>query len=342
VTFDTRLDAGAWLGAQGRDVDRGTWVPPEKPASRADSRLCDYAAVWLAERDLTPRTRREYQILLNGHILPDLGDVELGRMTPTAVRSWFASLNPDTPTRRAHAYSLLRTIFSTAVEDDLVEANPCRIRGAGQARRRHDPRPATLGELEIISGHVPAQYRAMVLLAAWCGLRWGELTELRRHDVDLGGGVLRVTRGVTRVGADFVIGEPKSRAGRRTVAIPPHLMDAVRRHLDDYTAAAKDALLFPARGGGHMQPSTLSRVFYPAREAAGRPDLRFHDLRHTGAVLAAATGATLAELMARLGHSTPAAAMVYQHAAADRDRAIAQALSGLAQREPDKPKSVAS
>jgi integrase len=68
----------------------------------------------------------------------------------------------------------------------------------------------------------------------------------------------------------------------------------------------------------------------PAREAAGRPDLRFHDLRHTGATLAAVSGATLAELMARLGHSTPGAAMRYQHAAADRDKVIAQALSKLA------------
>jgi integrase len=79
-----------------------------------------------------------------------------------------------------------------------------------------------------------------------------------------------------------------------------------------------------------MATSSLYAVYHPAREAAGRPDLRFHDLRHTGAVLAAATGATLAELMARLGHSTVSAAMIYQHAAADRDKAIAEALSELA------------
>lgn len=71
-------------------------------------------------------------------------------------------------------------------------------------------------------------------------------------------------------------------------------------------------------------------MYYPARDAAGRPDLRFHDLRHTGAVLAAATGATLAELMARLGHSTAGAALRYQHAAAERDKVIAAALSKLA------------
>ena len=80
-----------------------------------------------------------------------------------------------------------------------------------------------------------------------------------------------------------------------------------------------------------MQLSTLNTVWHPARTAAGRPDLRFHDLRHTGATLAAATGATLADLMARMGHSTPAAALIYQHAASDRDKAIAQALSGFAE-----------
>jgi integrase len=92
----------------------------------------------------------------------------------------------------------------------------------------------------------------------------------------------------------------------------------------------KDALVFRAATGGHLAPSSLYRVFYPAREAAGRPDLRFHDLRHTGATLAAVSGATLAELMGRLGHSTAGAAMRYQHAAADRDQVIAVALSKLA------------
>ena len=83
-----------------------------------------------------------------------------------------------------------------------------------------------------------------------------------------------------------------------------------------------------------MAPSTLYRRFYAAREAAGRPDLRFHDLRHSGAVLAASTGATIAELMARLGHSTPAAAMRYQHAAQGRDQAIAELMSKIADANP--------
>jgi len=97
-------------------------------------------------------------------------------------------------------------------------------------------------------------------------------------------------------------------------------------------------LLFPSKGDPrrHLAPASLYRHFYSARDAAGRPDLRFHDLRHTGAVLAASTGATLAELMSRLGHSTPQAALKYQHTAQGRDQQIAAALSALAAAEPDQ------
>jgi integrase len=142
--------------------------------------------------------------------------------------------------------------------------------------------------------------------------------------------VVHVRRGVVRTGNGREVKDPKSEAGKRTVNIPPHLMPALKAHLRDHVAASRDALVFPAASGGHMAPSSLYAVYHPARDAAGRPDLRFHDLRHTGAVLAAATGATLAELMARLGHSTVSAALRYQHAAADRDKAIAEALSKLA------------
>ncbi|MEZ5194481.1 MAG: site-specific integrase [Nocardioides sp.] len=115
----------------------------------------------------------------------------------------------------------------------------------------------------------------------------------------------------------------------RDVAIPPHLIPVVKAHLKNHVLAGKDALLFPAAAddNAHMAPSTRSTrsTIRPGRPPAA-PTLRWHDLRHTGAVLAAQTGATLAELMGCLGHSTPGAAMRYQHAAADRDAEIARRL----------------
>jgi integrase len=126
------------------------------------------------------------------------------------------------------------------------------------------------------------------------------------------------------------IGDPKSQAGKRTVAIPPHLLPALREHLAEHVDTGADALLFSAFHGGHLGTRALYNAYYPARTAAGRPDLRFHDLRHTGAYLAAGTGATLADLMNRLGHSSVTVAMRYQHASAERDRIVADRLSELA------------
>jgi integrase len=145
--------------------------------------------------------------------------------------------------------------------------------------------------------------------------------------------VVRIRRGVVylrKQGASrFVVTTPKSKASVRDVAIPPHLLPAIRDHLVDHVEPGADELLFPAFQGGHLHQATMQQIFAKAREAAGRPDLRFHDRRHTGAVLAAATGATLAELMARLGHSSVGAALRYQHAAEGADRRIAVALSRL-------------
>ncbi len=333
-TFDTKLDAEAWLTDRRREIDREVWSPPVE-AAQSPVTLGEYAETWLLDRTLKPRTRDHYRRLLDTKILPTFGETALKAITPASVRKWHGGMGTTTPTLRSHAYGLLRTILATAVVDGLLSANPCHIVGAGSSTRVHKIKPATLAELEALVIEMPDRYRVMTLLAAWCALRFGETTELRRKDIDLDAGMIHVRRGVTRVAGEFIVGTPKSDAGTRNVAIPPHLIPALREHMGKSIAGGRDGLLFPAAGdtSRHLAPATLYRVFYRAREAAGRPDLRWHDLRHTGAVLAASTGATLAELMGRLGHSTPQAALRYQHAAEGRDTAIARALSALAEGE---------
>jgi integrase len=138
---------------------------------------------------------------------------------------------------------------------------------------------------------------------------------------------------VVRAGDDFKVTTPKTDAGVRDISIPPHLLPAIEDHMTRYVGPGRNSLLFPSVTDPerHLAPSAMYRMYYPAREAAGRPDLRVHDLRHSGAVLAAQTGATLAELMGRLGHSSPAAALRYQHIAGGRDREIATLLSKIAE-----------
>ncbi|KAA1426630.1 site-specific integrase [Nocardioides antri] len=342
MTFGSKDDAIAWLSARRAEIEMQVWAPEvaaRGAASRTVPTFQAYADVWLETRktkgrELRPTTRSQYRMLLDKFIYPTFGESRIDKISNEDVNDWYDVVAPGRETIRAQSYSLLRTIFASAASErphPLIPYNPAHIRGAGNTKRAHHVQPATLEELRTIVEELPDRYKLMALLAAWCAMRFGELTELRRGDIDLRTNRVKIRRGVVRVDGEFIVGAPKSDAGSRDVAIPPHLMPLVKDHLSKYTAAGRDALLFPAStdDNRHMAPATLYKVYYPARKAAGREDLRWHDLRHTGAVLAAQTGATLAELMGRLGHTTPGAAMRYQHAAADRDAEIAKRLSAL-------------
>ncbi|ODR06940.1 integrase [Mycolicibacillus koreensis] len=349
-TFAARIDAEGWLTDRRREIDRELWSPPattaQKHAKRAaEVKFGDYATNWVKTRTvkgrpLRPRTREHYETLLDNLIYPTFRNKRVRDITMDRVDRWYAKLPADTPTMRAHAYSLLGSILDTARKRDrLIEVNPCKIVGAASTERKSKTRPATFAELNTIVAEMPDRLAPMVVLAAWCALRFGELIELRRRDVDIANGVVRVRRGAVRAKGRWEIGPTKSEAGIRDVAIPPHVLPDIKAHLESgHVGRGQDALLFPPAAGEwdkdgqpvRLQPSTLYRHFYKARDKASRPDLRFHDLRHTGATLAAQTGATLAELMGRLGHSTQGAAMRYQHAADGRDRLIAERMSEIA------------
>jgi integrase len=336
VTFTTKTDASVWLAAEQTKISAGTWEA-EKAPRRELPTVTGYVRQWISTRTtgtgepLRPKTRHQYEQLHARHIAEDpIGAMTLDAVTAADVRDWWSRLPSDRPTWRAHAYRLLRAAFNSAVEEELVAATPCRIRSGGASKREREVRPATLPELDAITAAMPERYRAAVLLAAWCALRFGELTELRRSDVDLKAGVVHVRRAVVRVEGESIVGPPKSAAGVRAVAIPPHVLPVLAEHLHG-VASARTALLFPSERNpqAHLALSTLARHFERARVAAGRPELRWHDLRHTGAVLAAQAGATLAELQGRLGHSSVAAALVYQHAADGRDAEIAKRMSRM-------------
>ena len=350
VTFDTKADAGAWLDMRHAELLEYRWKPPA-PVTPNDVVFSDYAADWLADRELSPRTRAEYQRMLDAR-LSWFAEMYLDEITPSTVKAWWSAQGSEHPTARRKAYDLLHTILDTATRPDedtnappLLEVNPARLSTKtlrATPKKASTVKPATLAELHTIMDAMPARYAAMVALAAWCAPRFGELTELRRKDMTIEhdeqgepvAGVLHITRAVVWTDPDTpVIKGPKSDAGVRDVAIPPHILPVIETHMGKWAAPGPDGLLFPAvESGGHMKHGALYKVFRRARKEAGRPDLRWHDLRHTGATMAAQAGATLAELMARLGHSDVRAALIYQHAAEDRDKAIADALSRMAAR----------
>ncbi|MFI6945279.1 tyrosine-type recombinase/integrase [Streptomyces sp. NPDC050422] len=151
---------------------------------------------------------------------------------------------------------------------------------------------------------------------------------LRRRDLDLTAGTLRVRRNIAELhNGERLVKEPKSAAGKRTVAIPAVIHDELTTHLTVYSEHGADGRVFVGAKGATPRRNHFNLLWRKACGQAGIKGLHFHDLRHTGNTLAAATGASTRELMTRMGHSTARAALIYQHATAERERLIGNAVS---------------
>jgi integrase len=173
------------------------------------------------------------------------------------------------------------------------------------------------------------RYRALVLLATFASLRWGEATALRRCDLDLDVRTVRVRAAYAeRSTGELILGPPKSKASRRIVGIPRVILPDLRHHLASFVKADPGALVFPGLKGGPLRRGNFNRsAAWPQAVAAiGAPGLHFHDLRHAGNTFAAASGAGLRDLMARMGHDSERAALIYQHEARGADAAITNAI----------------
>lgn len=334
ITYGSKLAADAWLASERRLIELDAWTPPTQRAAAKQAQavtVAQYARQWVAQRPIKPRTRIGYERLVERTITPaPIGALTLRDVTPEAVRAWYAALGPSTATRNSHAYAMLHAVFATAVDDDLVPFNPCKIKGAMSTPTKRQPADLTPAQVAAIAAAMPERYRCAVLVAAWLGLRWGELSELRRGDVSADRAVVTVSRAVTHRSGQCFVASPKSGHGRKVV-VPPHIREDLADHLVQHVAKDPDAQLFSAvRGGCHLNDRVFRDHFVAAQRSVGLSGVRTHDLRHFAGRTIALVGGSVGENMQRLGHRTYKAAMVYQSAASDSDQRIAAALSQLA------------
>lgn len=328
-TFERKGDAARWLAAVETEVDKGEWRDPE----RAEQLVTEYAVMWIRERPgLRPRTVELYDGLLRRQIAPYFAGVTLAKLdnNPAAVRAWRAELLAAgvSVSVAAKAYRLLRAVLHTAVDDDVIRRNPCRIKGADQERAAERP-TLTAGQVAALARQMPLRLVALVVLATYASLRWGELAALRRSDLDLDAATVRIERTQVEVGGRVTEGPTKSRAGRRVVALPPALVPLLRRHLAAYVGDESTALVFTGPKGARLRRNNFGKLagWSEAVAAVGAPGLHFHDLRHTGNAFAAKVpGTTIRDLMGRMGHDSTRAAMIYLHGSPGADRLIADAL----------------
>lgn len=269
---------------------------------------------------------------------------DTGRLSPAVLDAWrdAGSPLPDLEQQRlrvpvedagrtttAAAYRILRTILNTAVRERLIQANPCQIPNAGTPQHRERSIASPL-EVQQLAQLMPPELTAAVTLAAWSGLRYGELFALARRHVNLEAGTVQVERALLCVsGQPVTFGKTKTAKSNRAVHLPAFVLEVLAAHLERHVPASPDGLLFAMPDGSPVTSVRLSFLFRRARQVIDRPDLTWHDLRHTGATLAYRAGASVPEVQARLGHTTMRAAMIYAHAADDSDRLIAQRLDAM-------------
>lgn len=353
--YDTLTDARAALDIARADAVRGIFVPPaarraarraqEQKAEAESITLKQWSELWLAQLETNPERSRatvlSYRSVLKNHVWPELGDVRLAELSTQRVADHLGLLASRPSKRHPRArvngvtpnvVIVLRSCINAAVKAKVGGVEAFEFPSAPKHRR---VRPedehgdvATPEEVKAMTEAMPERLRIALPLAAWCALRLGEVLGLERRDLehleDPDKAALHVRRQFN-VKANTIT--PPKADSTRTIAIPAALLPALRHHLDTYTPATRTAPVLVGTTGQRISQTTLDRHWRAAREEAGRASFRFHNLRHTGLSRYAEQGATLAELLHRGGHTDVTVALRYQHATAQRDRALTERLS---------------
>ena len=361
--FATLAKAKEWRAMQLADRSRGRWIDP----SGGRITVGEWAALWLdTVVHLRPNTRRIYETNLRLHVLPRIADLELGRVrldsvTPDTVRTWLAALMTEPMTRRDpttgeprvvirvdpatgehtarllspatvhQAYRTINAVMQAAVDGERIAKNP--VAPIKPPRVEAVPmRFLTPGQVMRLADAVGSDYRALVLVAAFCGLRRGELAGLRWTDVDL---VRRRINIAVQLDADTGALSPlKTKASQRTVSMPTFVAAALETHEAIQARRASDVdrtFVFGAPGGGPLDTHNFrARVWIPAAGRAGLAGLRLHDLRHTCASLAIAAGADIKVIQRMLGHTSAAMTLDrYGHLMPGQSELVADRLDDL-------------
>lgn len=353
-TFSTKTAAERWLTARQDEIAAGTWIHPDDAATaaaeaaaeaeRKNIAVGDYAERWIQQRLAAGKIGEHqeylYRLLWRGAVAKSPGqralmpgrlnafvDRPISAVTASEVREWHAGqLGTKKLTATSRAYEHLKTVFAAAVEDELIEASPCKLKDAKTTTGRKRL-PPTDEELAAVIEAMPERLRSLTVMAAAMGGRFGELTALTSGDVTVHrndeGGVDKVTVRVAEAisyvpGRGRFVKGTKTEAGERTVSVFGDDALVIAAHVEGMEPG--QLLWTDSTGRKPLPHKTFHDQWAKAREVAGRPDLELHSLRHYhGSRYAQLSGASLAEVMARLGHKSVAAAMRYQHAGSRAD-----------------------
>lgn len=333
VTYTNKAEADLWLQSERLAIETNTW----RDWRELTPILNDYARR-IIENKPKPKTVEGDLQSWNTHVAPYLGTIRVADLTTSQVNAWHSERKQSGVGDRAlsKAYAVLRNVLNCAVNEELRQTNPCKIKGGGSTHSVERP-TLTPEQVTALAEAVEPRYRALVLVMTYCLLRKGEATALRRSDLhkDLRTGVwtLTVNRKVQdQPGGGWRYGTPKTKAGVRTLIIPQTIVAILEQHLNAYVEPGNNSLVFTSSNGEPAYRSGSDSI----RRALKRIGLdkikgvavHTHDLRHTGATWLVQAGATIPELQKYLGDSSPTASLRYAHASGT-NKHLADRLSNL-------------
>lgn len=323
-TFKRRAEADAFAATVETSKLSGAYTDP----SLGKTRFGDWAGQFQASRiNLRPSTLARDDAYFRNLILPAFGHLRLAKIHPLQLQQWVSALDADgyAPATVRKAYQLVSAAFDAAVNSDLIPRTPCR--GIKLPRMRRDEmRFLTADEIDHLADSIDSRYRALVLTAAYTGLRIGELAALKVNRLNMLRRQIKVVETLSEVRGELHLGPPKSQASRRTVTMPAFLVEELAAHLATYRD--QDDWVFTSPEGGPIRRTNFRRRYWQraVKASVGEP-LRFHDLRHSHAALLVAQGVHPKVLQDRLGHASITTTFdTYGHLMAGLDQAAAEAL----------------
>lgn len=347
----TKREAQAKLTELLDAVNKGAYVEPSKVtvAEHVRARIDQ----WEASKDITARTAERYRELAENQIIPHLGDRALQKVKVADIEGWHTTLRATgrkdgkggiSARTIGHAHRVLSKALADAARHDLVGKNAAAAQGAPKV---DDEEVAIVdhGRIPDLLAKLAGQpMYPQVITALFTGMRRGELLALRWGAVDLDAKVLSVREALEETKEHGIrFKGAKTKAGRRDIALPDIVVDALREHrrqeLETRLALGlgklpDDALVFHGLDGAPLSPRAFSAQWGDVAAAIGMPEITFHALRHTHASQLIDAGIDVVTISKRLGHASGNVTLqVYAHQFQKRDDkaadAINAALAGL-------------
>lgn len=327
-SFPLKTQARAWGLEMETQFARGGLRDPRV----GETSFRDWHDRWWDARVVEPHTLQGDGSSIKNHVMPHWADWEMRAITRMDVQSWIRSLIDKGAGAAAikRAYNLTSSIMRAAVDDDVIAVSPCRSIDLPQIAIK-PPQWFTLDQAQSVLDELPTVWRTMCLLGFYTGLRWGELSGLHRHRIDQRRSRLFVVEVNTKSGIKEY---PKSSKSRREVPLPPHVLEALERHIHRLD---RDAVVFTTltkgRAGRLLNDGnwrrqtwwpTVDSAYYFDDDGEQQPVPHYppHSMRHTCASWLVQKGVSLYEVQHLLGHESFQTTQRYAHLQPDAHKAV--------------------